>query len=586
MRIPSFSLTSLLFALPGLAPVAAGQQAAERHPLYEPAAPMAKERPAGELATGAVGEFIRLPYGQPPVKELLRPALKLSGWRGERVSGQAAAWSRGGLRQLTVSCSGLANSAGRSIPAAVGMVRYAKAGDTLQADIMGRETACDMPAGGVRPIWVQVDIPADAEPGVYAGAVSIRTAHTPAQQVPVEVTVEPETLPPPSAWQLHLDLWQHPQAVARWHGVEPWSPEHFALLKPLMQRLAAAGQKAITCSIIDEAWNGQTYDFFPSMIQWTKGRDGRMRYDYAAFDAWVAFMTDEIGIDGQISCYTMIPWNMKIRCYNEAAGAFEDLPLRPGEASFAKIWGHFLEDFRAHAKEKGWLDKMCIALDERPDAMLKAAKEVLDRHAPEFRIVSAVDAPTAETEEVYDLSPVLQHAGSVTPELLARRRAAGQKTTFYVCMQPLKPNTFTASPLAEAEWLGLFAAANHLDGFLRWAYNSWNRNPFQSTDFNSAGNWSPGDCFLVYPGNLSSLRFESLRDGLEDFEKINLLRAKAKESASPEMAEAIRELDAGLAELFTIPRSQGTQHADDVRKARELIRQTAKRLRQPGSRPN
>ncbi|UQT46099.1 DUF4091 domain-containing protein [Akkermansia muciniphila] len=87
-----------------------------------------------------------------------------------------------------------------------------------------------------------------------------------------------------------------------------------------------------------------------------------------------------------------------------------------------------------------------------------------------------------------------------------------------------KPNTFTISPLAEAEWLPLFAAANHLDGFLRWAYNSWNRNPFEKTDF---GNWPAGDCYLVYPGNLSSLRFEKLRDGLEEFEKVNILRARA-----------------------------------------------------------
>ena len=51
--------------------------------------------------------------------------------------------------------------------------------------------------------------------------------------------------------------------MARWHDVEPWSPEHFALMKPVMKRLADAGQKAITCSLIDEAWNAQTYDWFP-----------------------------------------------------------------------------------------------------------------------------------------------------------------------------------------------------------------------------------------------------------------------------------------------------------------------------------
>lgn len=30
-------------------------------------------------------------------------------------------------------------------------------------------------------------------------------------------------------------------------------------------------------------------------------------------------------------------------------------------------------------------------LDERPDSMVKAAKNVLDKYAPEFKIVSAVN---------------------------------------------------------------------------------------------------------------------------------------------------------------------------------------------------
>ena len=71
-----------------------------------------------------------------------------------------------------------------------------------------------------------------------------------------------------------------------------------------------------------------------------------------------------------------------------------------------------------------------------------------------------------------------------------------EKDDLYVCVYPKKPNTFTVSPLAEAEWLPLFAAANHLDGFLRWAYNSWNRNPFEKTDF---GNWPAGTATWFIP---------------------------------------------------------------------------------------
>lgn len=552
----------------------------ERHPLYEPAVPIAPaQKEAAELNAGAVRSFIRLPFGKAPEESMLQDTLALRGWRGERVSGQAAAWSDGSQMQLTATCDGLVNDAGQTIPAATRMIRYTQAEGILQPDIIGRESSCDMPQGGVRPIWVEINIPANAQPGVYRGGIRIHSAHATARPIPIELTVEPEILPPPEQWQIHLDLWQHPQAVARWHDVEPWSPEHLALMKPLMQRLAAAGQKAITCSLIDEAWNGQTYDRFPSMVAWTLGKDGVMRYDYSAFDTWVRFMIEEIGIQGQISCYTMIPWSMKIRYYDESSATFKEMPLRPGDPSYEEIWGPFLKDFRAHVDAQGWLDKTCIALDERPDAMLRAAKALIDRYAPEFRIVSAVNAPTAASKEVDDLSPILTHADSITPELLMQRKAEGKKTTFYVCMHPTTPNTYTASPLAEAEWLGIFAAARNLDGFLRWAYNSWNRNPLESADYNSSGNWPSGDCFLVYPGNLSSLRFESLRDGIEDFEKINILRARAKTLGTEQARAAASRMDGQLRECFTVRRSQGAEHAQDVQRAREWIQATAEQLR-------
>ncbi len=370
-------------------------------------------------------------------------------------------------------------------------------------------------------------------------------------------------------------LWQHPQAVARWHDVEPWSAEHLALLKPLMKRLADAGQKVVTCTIIDEAWNGQTYDWFPSLVRWVKGKDGVMRYDYSAFDTWVSFMMDEVGIREQISCYTMVPWSMKVRYFDEASGVYQDMRLSVKDASFESVWGPFLSDFREHLAAKGWLEKTCIALDERPDALMLAALAVVRKYAPELRIVSAVDKPSATTREVYNISPILTHAGSVTPELLAERKSKGYKTTFYVCLHPTKPNMFTASPHAEAEWLGIFAAARGLDGFLRWAYNSWNRNPFETTDF---VHWPSGDCFLVYPGNLSSRRFEHLRDGLEDFEKISLLRALAGRLGTPEADAAIRRMNDELSRVFTVQRSRESSHEADVRQARELISETARIL--------
>ena len=530
---------------------------------------------AAEAVVAVLNPYRRVESRTAPAGEDLSESLCLTGWRGERVNGQLLVWAPEELPQLSVTAEALTDGKGGSIPVSASMLRYTRAHGSLYADVIGNESSCDQPAKLMRPVWVQVDIPAGAAAGTYRGYISVRAEGLSERRIPVELEVDAPVLPPAAQRRVHLDLWQHPEAVARWHRVEPWSPEHFALMKPLMRRLADAGQKVITCTLIDEAWNGQTYDYFPSLIRWIKSADGSWRYDYSRFDAWVDFMMQEVGISEQISCYTMVPWSMSIRYYDEAAQMHRNLKLDVLHPSYEKIWGHFLSDFREHVRGRGWLNKTCIALDERPDALVRAAKAVIDRYAPEFRIVSAVDKPTAVTREVYDVSPILTHADSVAPELLEERRKDGRKTTFYVCLHPAKPNTFTFSPPAEAEWLGLFAAANNLDGFLRWAYNSWNRNPFETTDFVQ---WPSGDCFLVYPGNLSSVRFEHLRDGLEEFEKVGILRDAAERLGTDEAGRIISEMNAELRRLFTVERSRGDSHESDVRHARELIRRTAAAL--------
>ncbi len=575
-------LFTLLAATAGMALSAAAADP-ERHPVYEPQGKPAHETPSPRAQRGeglhlaAAAADARFDRDLLPEQTAITGELKASGWRGERVNMGAVIWAEEeAMKQVRVDSLELRSPGKRPLKVAVSFLRYTAANGKLYADIIDTpRKRLDIPAGTSRPLWLSVQVPQQAEPGDYEGTLRVRAAGGRMAELPVSLTVQRNTLPAPADWGVHLDIWQHPHAVARWHGVTPWSPEHLALLRPYMERLADAGQKVISCSLIDEAWNEQTYDAWPSMVQWVKGADGRMRYDYTHFDQWVELMLS-VGIREQISCYTMLPWSLKVRYLDELTGDEASLELRPGEPSFEDIWAPFLVDFREHLKQKGWLNITCLAIDERPDAHVQAALDVIRTHAPEFRIASAVNSPSKLSAQLYDMSPILPLA-DYSPELLQARRDAGYKSTFYVCLHPLKPNTFTTSPTAEAEWLGLFAAANRLDGFLRWAYNSWNRNPFEHTNF---VHWPAGDCWLVYPGNLSSVHFERLRDGMEGFEKVSLLRrAAAAPDATPELRAAVQAMDEGLKQLFTISRSQGMEHAADIRQAHELIEAAARTLR-------
>ena len=63
--------------------------------------------------------------------------------------------------------------------------------------------------------------------------------------------------------------------------------------------------------------------------------------------------------------------------------------------------------------------------------------------------------------------------------------------------------------------------AQGYSGYLRWAYNSWPENPLQDSRFRS---WPAGDTYQIYPGPRSSVRFEKLREGIQDYEKIRIIK--------------------------------------------------------------
>lgn len=126
----------------------------------------------------------------------------------------------------------------------------------------------------------------------------------------------------------------------------------------------------------------------------------------------------------------------------------------------------------------------------------------------------------------------------------AARRRAGRTTTFYVACGIARPNTFTFSPPAEACYLGWVASAMGFDGFLRWASNSWGEHPERDA---RNPRWPAGDTFLMYPGGVRSVRFERLREGIQDYEKMRILREEWAVDASAGAKAARARLDGFLA---------------------------------------
>ena len=470
--------------------------------------------------------------------------LNLTGWMGEKLSAQFVISTNRDLKNVSVEVSDLVaknykiskwNTEG-------GFVRYvmtdelnkdgkgacghrpnkAEWDSTLVADVIDHITpTLDIKKHTTQPVWVSVKVPREnIIKGMYRGTVTVKEDGKVLAQLPLVVTVKDRVLPEPKDWAFHLDLWQNPYSVARYYNVEPFSQEHFDLMRPIMTRYAEAGGKVITTSIMHKPWNGQTYDPFESMVTWMKKADGTWWFDYTVFDKWVEFMMS-CGVKKEINCYSMVPWRLSFQYFDQASNQFKFFNGRPGDAAYEEFWMRMLQSFAQHLKEKGWFNITHIAMDERPLKDMLATIKVVYKADPDFKLSLAGTYHKELLEDLDDYCITL--AEKFTPEEIAKRRAEGKVTTYYTCCTEPRPNTFTFSPLAESEWLGWWAAKINVDGYLRWALNSWVKDPLLDTRFIS---WAAGDCYLLYPGGRTSARFERLIEGIQAYEKIRILRAE------------------------------------------------------------
>ena len=480
----------------------------------------------------------------PDVKALKRSEV-LTAWRGERVSTQAIIYSGKETDSLTLQLTSFKNGK-HTLPAEAvkaAFVRYVKTDSwatpdgrgagcghrpdhtiydsAMVADIIDPHAAAlPLEAMSTRSVWVNCQVPADAAAGTYSGALCIKEGKRTIAKLPLSIKVADRTLPSPEEWQFHLDLWQNPFAEARYYGTSLWSDAHLAAMRPSMEMLAAAGQKVITASIMHKPWNGQTEDHFDSMVTWTKRLDGTWEFGFDVFDRWVEFMMS-CGIDKQINCFSMIPWALSFPYYDVATNRMQVLRAAPGDAAYEEIWVAMLKAFSQHLHEKGWFAITTIAMDERPMHAMQKAMAVIRKADPEFKVSLAGNWHPEIEADLYDYCIALDQAELLPQEVFARRKTEGKKTTIYTCCSTHKPNTFTFSVPAEGAWYGFYVAGTEYDGYLRWAYNSWVKNPLHDTRFRA---WPAGDTYMVYPYGRSSVRFEKLIEGIQAYEKVRILR--------------------------------------------------------------
>lgn len=149
----------------------------------------------------------------------------------------------------------------------------------------------------------------------------------------------------------------------------------------------------------------------------------------------------------------------------------------------------------------------------------------------------AVMAPQKELYDLVDIWVVNPERYKAAGKNIAEVRKLGKAVWFY---------TFFAPRNNSPTWLIDFAPINHritpgfinqrlgFTGLLYWRVDTWTEEPWRNVDTNphpEKQEHYPGEGMLIYPGKqvgiqgaVPSLRLKWIRDGVEDYEYIEILK--------------------------------------------------------------
>ncbi len=416
----------------------------------------------------------------------------------------------------------------------------------------------DIPGRTVRPVWLSIEVPSNTLPGTYNGTMEVRSEK---QSVVLNLRVKVQNLllAKPHDWTFRLDLWQNPWIVSLYNGVRPWSEDHKALLKKHLKLYADAGGKFITANVVHGVWADETYG---SLVEWIKTKDGSWKFDYNFFDQYVQ-LAIETGIDKAITIYSPIPYGERFRYLDEATGNYRYERWLPTSDTFKTNWTRFLSDLKAHLEKKGWFDRTYIGINENGPEQTLAAINMVRNQSRKWRITYAGDWHQELDTLLNDYSCIF--GKEPTTNELKKRSSSHRTSTFYVCCTPPKPNNFVFSPPVEGRWMGWYT------------YDTWPADVMRDAR-NIHWNGGAGDCFMIYPGANSSIRFEKMREGIVDYEKLKILKTQAAKSHDAAVKTAVRQLEEHL-QTFNNERAFKKENlASDIGKGKMMMDELTDRL--------
>jgi hypothetical protein len=460
--------------------------------------------------------------------------LSLFGIRGETLSGQFVMNSKNEINNVTVEVSPLKNESGEVLTGTVvwnfvGSVPLSKnapnqpkgiptrVAPALFPDYLMEERQMQVKANSYQSVWLTAKIPATAPAGHYSGNVTVKSSEG-SQSLPVCLKIYPLTLP--SERHLKVTEWYTTNHFAEYQGIkEMYSPEWFGMLKKYAENMADHRQNVFQVPM--------------SAIAISRPADGALEFDFSQFDKIAQVFWDTKRMD---YLETGEPAKFVSGGFASTAIALKEFPVKdtrtgklkniPGE----EVLPYLLPAFESHLRQKGWLKKTLFHIKDEPSNHNALSwidiSSYVHKYAPELIRMDAV-CTSYLFGNIEIAVPKLDHmdAGS---EIYRKGQRDGTELWFYTVgiFQANKyPNKTIDMPLIDSRILHWINYKYDLTGYLHWGWNQWTGNPFSDTGEHI------GDAWHVYPvkdGVLNSLRWEQMRNGIQDYEYFRMLQEKVE----------------------------------------------------------
>lgn len=485
----------------------------------------------------------------------VEPAARMAAARNDGEALQIVVRPDRDLKGLTAHAGALTGPGGATIPAeAIEILRvyyhfvHTPTDETGVRDwwpdaLPPLDAPLDVRQGENQPLWLLVHVPADAAAGGYTGTVTLQAEGWSAR-VPIALTVWDFALPERNHITTALGL--SPGTIFDYHGLRTDADRRRVL--DLYHRSFARHR----ISPYDPApLDSIGVKFVPD------ADPPKAELDFSRFDAAMQRAVDEYHFNA-----------LRLPIDGMGGGTFHERvepqigDFTAGTPQYDAMFSSYLGQLESHLREKGWLDMAYVYWFDEPEPkdydFVRAGMERLKKHGPGI--------PTMLTEE-----PVDALAGPIDiwcpvsfnydREAARKRETAGDRFWWYVCCGPKAPycTLFIDHPATELRvWLWQ-TWQRDVTGILVWETNYWTssaaypdaaQDPYAdpmgyvsgySTPRGVKAYWGNGDGRFIYPPlaastpgksgaepviapPVSSIRWEMLREGIEDWEMLYRLR--------------------------------------------------------------